>query len=36
MVSFGEVQVKIGTVQVADSTKSGDILGQYKVVLSKK
>ena len=31
-VNFGYVQVKIGTVQDANSTKSSKILGQYKVI----
>ena len=29
---FRTVQVEIGTVQDANSTKSGEILGQYKVI----
>ena len=31
-VTVGYVQVEIGTVQDANLTKSGEILGQYKVI----
>ena len=35
-VNFGKVQVKIGTVLDADLTKSGEILGQYKLIFLTK
>jgi hypothetical protein len=35
-VNLGKVQVEIGTVQDADLTKSGEILGQYKLIFCQK
>ena len=35
-VNFGYVQIKIGTVQDTKLTKSGEILGQHKVILLTK